>query len=184
MREKNIIANPLSPVLEQLAKSLHRLAGQLSAKSKGDRAIMDDPQEGEKLSAKEYEIEKSRFELQSYIERVHGLANTLNALLTQEIDKAVYWVEATGKTTRRLKWTGSPIQIADELREHLFGQVKSVILTSATLAAGGAGRGEAENAAAPSAKRRMCLRTRAARLVICVSHGAGAGAGIAAWFAI
>jgi ATP-dependent DNA helicase DinG len=54
----------------------------------------------------------------------------------------VYWVEATGKTTRRLKWTGSPIHIADQLREHLFGQVESVILTSATLAAGGETRGK------------------------------------------
>ena len=35
--------------------------------------MVDDPQEGEKLSATEYEIEKSRFELQSYIERVGWL---------------------------------------------------------------------------------------------------------------
>jgi ATP-dependent DNA helicase DinG len=46
-------------------------------------------------------------------------------------------VEATGKTTRRLKWTCSPINVAGHLKEHLFGEVESVVLTSATLSTAG-----------------------------------------------
>ncbi len=41
---------------------------------------------------------------------------------------SVYWVEATGKTTRRLKWTCSPINVAAHLKENLFNEVKSVII--------------------------------------------------------
>jgi len=136
VREQDIIANPLSPALENLGKSLRALADQLAAKSKGQRLIVDDPEEGEKLSGAEYEIEKQRFELQSYMDRIRDMGATINALLAQQVKDAVYWVEATGKTNRRLKWTGSPISVAGQLRTHLFsqrGKLKSVILTSATL---------------------------------------------------
>jgi ATP-dependent DNA helicase DinG len=136
VRDKDIIANPLSPALESLGKSLRALAAQLAAKSKHKRPVVDDPEDGEKLKGAEYEIEKQRFELQSYIDRVADLDTTLSALLTQQIEDAVYWVETSGKTSRRLTWTGSPITIANQLRSFLFnqqGKLKSVILTSATL---------------------------------------------------
>lgn len=136
VREKGIIVNPLSPALEALGKSLRALAGQLAAKSKEHRDVHDDPEEGEKLSGAEYEIEKQRFELQSFQNRVAGIAASLNSLLAQELEDSVYWIEATGKTTRRLKWTCSPINVAAQLDEHLFNneKIKSVVLTSATLA--------------------------------------------------
>ncbi len=66
-----------------------------------------------------------------------GVGASVNALLSQEIEAAVYWIESTGKTGRRLKWTCSPINVAAQLREHLFGEgseIGSVVLTSATLA--------------------------------------------------
>ncbi len=137
VHEKHVIGNPLGPALENLAKSLKVLSGQLAGRAKGvggeARPVVDDPAEGETLAAAEYEIEKTRFELQSYINRVNGIAGSLNALLNQEQEDAVYWVEATGKTSRRLKWASSPIRVAPELQEALFDSVESVILTSATL---------------------------------------------------
>jgi ATP-dependent DNA helicase DinG len=135
VREKNIVEDSLSPALDELAKALGGLSNQLAARSKENRKVEDDPEEGETLSGAEYEIEKQRFELQSYADRVGGAAASLRALLAQDIQDAVYWVEATGKTTRRLKLTGSPINIAPQLRDHLFDSetIKSVILTSATL---------------------------------------------------
>jgi ATP-dependent DNA helicase DinG len=146
VREKDIIANPLSPALQELGRSLRALGDQLAAKSKGKRPIVDDPEEGEKLKGAEYEIEKQRFELQSYMDRISDMSATISALLAQQLEDAVYWVEATGKTNRRLRWTGSPITIAEQLRQHLFsgrGKLKSVVLTSATLSAG-ARRGDKE----------------------------------------
>ncbi len=136
VREKHIIANPLGPAMENLAKSLKALAGQLTPKGKAGQArpVVDNPADGESLSSAEYEVEKSRFELQSYINRVNGIHGALEALLDQQQENAVYWVEATGKTTRRLKWTCSPIHVAGSLKEALFDEVESVILTSATLA--------------------------------------------------
>jgi ATP-dependent DNA helicase DinG len=147
VREKNILANPLSPALTDLAKSLKMLSMQLAAKNGSDgRSIPDDPQQGERLKGEDYEIEKSRLELQSYTNRVNGIVVSLNALLAQDLPDSVYWVEATGKTTRRLKWTCSPINVAGQLKENLFDEVKSVILTSATLATGGGARGRASAA--------------------------------------
>src|SRR5208283_3581268 len=70
VREKNIIANTLSPALQDLGKSLRALAEQLAAKSKAHRPIIDDPEDGETLKGAEYEIEKQRFELQSYMDRI------------------------------------------------------------------------------------------------------------------
>jgi ATP-dependent DNA helicase DinG len=135
VREKHIIANPLGPALENLAKSLKALASQLNARTKTDRPVTDDPHDAsdEKLAGAEYEIEKTRFELQSYTNRVQGVAASLDALLNQQLEDAVYWVEATGKATRRLKWTCSPINVAASLKETLFDEIDSVILTSATL---------------------------------------------------
>jgi ATP-dependent DNA helicase DinG len=139
VREPGIVGNPLSPALDNLSKSLRALAIQLASKSKelkGTR-VEDNPDDGDKLSPEAYELEKQRFEIQSYSGRVSGVAASLNALLAQQIEEAVYWVEATGKTARRLKWTCSPINVAPQLREHLFDKLKSVVLTSATLSTGG-----------------------------------------------
>ena len=85
VRDKNIIHNPLAPALEALAKSLRSLANQLAPKSK-HRDVEDDPQTGEKLTGAEYELEKQRFELTSYMNRVTGIASALNGLLAQELD--------------------------------------------------------------------------------------------------
>jgi ATP-dependent DNA helicase DinG len=135
IHDKHIVNDPLSPAMDQLAKSLKALANQLAARARAEaRPVTDDPDEGEKLSGEEYELEKLRFELTSYMNRVQGITAALNALLTQEVPDAVYWIEATGKTTRRLKWTSSPINVAPHLKEALFDNKKSVILTSATLA--------------------------------------------------
>jgi len=96
---------------QDLGKSLRALADQVAAKSKGKRPIIDDPEEGEKLGGAEYEIEKQRFELQSYLDRIRDMSAAISTLLAQQIEDAVYWVEATGKTNRRLKFTGSPITV-------------------------------------------------------------------------
>ncbi|MGN6367061.1 MAG: ATP-dependent DNA helicase [Phycisphaerae bacterium] len=134
VREKFIVENPLGPAMTDLAKALKGLSAQVAAKSGADaRPVEDDPADGERLTGENYELEKVRFELNSFTNRVNGIAAALDSLLSQELEESVYWVEASGKTTRRLKWTCSPINVAGHLREHLFGEVPSVVLTSATL---------------------------------------------------
>ena len=53
-------------------------------------------------------------------------------------------MERTGKTQRNLALNAAPINVADYLRQRLFGADTSVIMTSATLAVA-AGRGAQES---------------------------------------
>jgi ATP-dependent DNA helicase DinG len=58
--------------------------------------------------------------------------------LDQSLAGQVYWAEPRGQQPRRIALASAPIDVGPALRESLFDQVPSVILTSATLSAGGA----------------------------------------------
>ena len=88
------------------------------------------------LSA-EIEPDEERIELTSAAERIDSLSLALETWLAQGLDDAVYWIE-TRRSRRRTstRLVSSPIDIGPILRETLFQQVRSVVLTSATLAVG------------------------------------------------
>ncbi len=71
-------------------------------------------------------------------ERLTVLAGELNTWHRQKVDSAVYWLDAytTRRGSPRLTLSAAPIDIGPALREQLFNQVPTVILTSATLAVG------------------------------------------------
>jgi ATP-dependent DNA helicase DinG len=71
-------------------------------------------------------------------ERLSVLAENINAWLAQQIDGSVFWAEtAWGRGGRsRVSLIAAPIDVAPLLRKMLFNQVKSVIMTSATLSVG------------------------------------------------
>ena len=73
-------------------------------------------------------------ELMECNRRLGELREEIAAFLEQSLDDHVYWVERTGKGRQHLELHAAPIQVADFLRERLFGRRTSVILTSATLA--------------------------------------------------
>jgi ATP-dependent DNA helicase DinG len=81
--------------------------------------------------------EEEKIELSAAADRCLTLANALDVWHQQKQAGAVYWVEISGKRGERVKLCSSPVEIGAVLREELFGQVKSVILTSATLSIGG-----------------------------------------------
>jgi len=66
--------------------------------------------------------------------RLEELRAEIAVFLSQGAPGHVYWVERTGKTQRNLALHAAPINVADFLRERLFGTETSVIMTSATLA--------------------------------------------------
>jgi ATP-dependent DNA helicase DinG len=66
--------------------------------------------------------------------RLAELREELAIFLSQSAADHVYWVERTGKTQRNLALNAAPINVADYLRQRLFGADTSVIMTSATLA--------------------------------------------------
>lgn len=84
---------------------------------------------------------KNEVEKQDYTaahDRLLGMAGELEAWRTQADEGAVYWMESSEsrRGAPRMKLVAAPIDVGPALREHLFEQVPSVILTSATLCTG------------------------------------------------
>lgn len=66
--------------------------------------------------------------------RLGELRLAVQTFLKQEAEDHVYWVERGGRTQRNLSLNAAPVDVADYLRERLFGKQTSVVMTSATLA--------------------------------------------------
>ena len=75
-------------------------------------------------------------ELSSRATKLDAAAMMIQAIVAQELEDAVYWMESSGRSTVRLTLCAAPVNIAQGLRQHLFGKIPSVILTSATLCTG------------------------------------------------
>jgi ATP-dependent DNA helicase DinG len=111
--QAEVVRNQLSPTLGKLAKAIKRHGGDI-------------------------QDEAERQDFNAAHDRLTALASEIEAWRTQELSDAVYWIEAT-KSRRgrpRTKLAGAPIDLGPLLREHLFGQVRTVVLTSATLSIG------------------------------------------------
>jgi len=65
--------------------------------------------------------------------RLSELRTAVQTFLKQDAEDHVYWVERTGKTQRNLSLNAAPVDVADFLRQRLFGSGTSVVMTSATL---------------------------------------------------
>jgi ATP-dependent DNA helicase DinG len=112
IHEKGIVENDLSPRLNDLHKQL--------------KAMLAESKDEEELA-----------ELSSVAEKVHTLAVSLEAVLEQQMEDAVYWMEVSGRTPRRVSLHAAPICVAEGLKRHLFEKVGSVIMCSATMCTGG-----------------------------------------------
>lgn len=111
MREPNMIQDTLSQSMNDLSVRLKRLKDIVTR-------------------------EPDQFELNAYSIRAAEIGDQTHALLEQALPNCVYWVESTPGTGRggpKVTLSCSPIEVAPLLREHLFGQDCSVVLTSATL---------------------------------------------------
>jgi ATP-dependent DNA helicase DinG len=76
-------------------------------------------------------------ELQDEKDRIKGLQASLTEWLTLGDKGHVYWLERSGRKQTIVTLRSAPIDVAPELRRHLFGCQTSVVCTSATLALGG-----------------------------------------------
>jgi ATP-dependent DNA helicase DinG len=84
-----------------------------------------------KLSVETHEEE---LEVKAFAERAQSLAGAVRMNLKQSTDGFVYWAE---RENTRYRLVASPIDVAETLRENLFGKTGAVVLTSATLSAAG-----------------------------------------------
>ncbi|MBK1834826.1 ATP-dependent DNA helicase [Roseibacillus ishigakijimensis] len=78
----------------------------------------------------------TRGELLDGVRRLREAHGALRVFLDQEDDSSVYWVERGGANREAITLRSAPVEIADRLRESLFGRGKPVVLTSATLGTG------------------------------------------------
>lgn len=77
-------------------------------------------------------------ELTSLADKAAGLGTALEAIVNQNMEDAVYWMDTTGRTPRRVSLHAAPVDVAEGLRRELFTKVKSVVMASATLCTGNA----------------------------------------------
>ncbi len=108
LREPNVAANPLSPALKELAAAVRHERGRVSA-------------------------EEERFEYNSYMERASALAEAVGDFIGQTHEDHVHWLEAPAGRRPRIILRAAPMHVGALLRQTLFDQVSTVVLTSATL---------------------------------------------------
>jgi ATP-dependent DNA helicase DinG len=78
-------------------------------------------------------------ELRGVVRRLEAVSDSLNQTLRPVPGgvPTVRWIERTGPKGQQLALAAVPLDLAPVLRETLFDRVKTVVMTSATLAAGG-----------------------------------------------
>src|SRR4051812_12488850 len=113
----DFVENDLSPKLNDLAKHI--------------AAMLPEVKKDEELA-----------ELTAQATKVTTMSQTLDALVKQGMEGAVYWIDQGGATgpaarsaysRRRVSLHAAPVDVAQGLRMHLFEKMQSVVLTSATL---------------------------------------------------
>lgn len=104
------------PALDGPLGALHRLIGKLADK-------MEDGREHDEMLEQQ--------------QRIKGLQAGITEWLTLGDKGHVYWAERSGRKQTIVTLRSAPIDVAPELRKHLFGRRTSVVCTSATLAMGG-----------------------------------------------
>ena len=114
VHDAEIVENPLSPALDKLARLV-------------------------RMHRDSIEDESEQHDFTSAHDRLQALSTELEIWRTQQIPAAVYWVEGglSRRDQLRLKLAAAPVDIGPDLRAQLFEQVRSVIMTSATLTVGG-----------------------------------------------
>ena len=79
-----------------------------------------------------------RNELMDGARRLREMHGSLKMFLDQDDEESVYWIEKSGRDGDNIVLQSAPVNVADRLRETMFGMGKTCILTSATLGAGDA----------------------------------------------
>ncbi|MEG1741047.1 MAG: helicase C-terminal domain-containing protein [Akkermansia sp.] len=92
-----------------------------------------------KKLADESEGDMERAELIEQSGRVAEFRTSLRLLMDLSAEDSVYWAERSGNEGKNTIISSAPIEVADILREKLFGAGRAVILTSATLGTGDKG---------------------------------------------
>lgn len=113
VREPHAFTTRLGDDLEKLASSIEAIAEPLKS-------------------------EEEKIEYTAVANRLRGLKENLNTWLAQSAADHVYWAEIRGVRFARAALCSAPIHVGPVLRDELFSQGATFVLTSATLSGGGA----------------------------------------------
>jgi ATP-dependent DNA helicase DinG len=108
VHEPGIVENNLTPALGELSLRL--------------KAVLPRLENQEEIS-----------ELHSMSEKVALLGEELDAVVSQKMPNAVYWIEQGGRFRRNVSLHAAPVNVAQGLKTHLFSNLPSVIMCSATM---------------------------------------------------
>jgi len=114
---KNLRVRRPGIVTEELSDELARLAREIDKLAEG----LDRPELKTELAARAGQCAMA--------------AQSVRAFLEQSLEDQVYWVDRT-KDGRRMDLRSAPIRVGEMLHELLWDEVRSVVLTSATLTIG------------------------------------------------
>ena len=107
--------------------------------------------------AADVESENSRAELQDASRRLREVHGAVAEFLDQSSEESVYWVERGGRDETQYTLQAAPVNVADQLRPLLFGEGKSVVLTSATLGVGDPQLGYFRGRVGAEKARALCI---------------------------
>ena len=107
--------------------------------------------------AADVESENSRAELQDASRRLREVHGAVAEFLDQSSEESVYWVERNGRDETQYTLQAAPVNVADQLRPLLFGEGKSVVLTSATLGVGDPQLGYFRGRVGAEKARALCI---------------------------
>jgi len=93
--------------------------------------------------------------------RLESLRDSLAMFLGHAEENYVYWVERSGKARKNIALNAAPVDVAEFLRQRLFGSKTSIIMTSATLSVSGENHGKPEELTPPAARIRQKRDTMA-----------------------
>jgi ATP-dependent DNA helicase DinG len=113
VRERNIVPDVLSEELTKIGSELHRLAEALKT-------------------------DEEKIELIAVVDRCMAVALAVRQWLDQSLAGQVYWLETRGERTQRLTLASAPVEVGPALKPQLYDKTPTVVMTSATLSAGGA----------------------------------------------
>jgi ATP-dependent DNA helicase DinG len=103
---------------EHFCEELRRLAGAID---RGARTV---------------EKPEDRIELTAAEERCRSMADQVAGWIRQSAEDAVYWIEVEQKSRLRVRLAAAPLDVGPSLRNLLFTEVDTCVLTSATLCIG------------------------------------------------
>ncbi|SHK35409.1 ATP-dependent DNA helicase DinG [Rubritalea squalenifaciens DSM 18772] len=78
----------------------------------------------------------TRKELMEGARKLRETHAAVKMFLDQEDEESVYWVQRGGRDNDALSLHSAPINVADRLRDSMFGKGRTCVMTSATLSAG------------------------------------------------